>query len=424
MGFGHRTPFASFLLRGLLALALGSLAFSATTVAAFGLEDLRMVLFAAVFLALAAGAAMVRPRFGSRDRAAPLVACWLLALLALAAQLTPYGTATSALDYKIVLPILALLVAPNLKAALGNLYLARFACRAGTLYIIGTSALVLAVPSAAMLRNVASHVRVDVTGSVVLHASLCTIIALVVSAALFRPAGVMARAGLVLILAAAAWMLMLTGTRSALLTLAFFVVLWAASGRLGDLARPRVLGLGLLALVGFLILSIAASDTLWSRLVALGHDSYSSGRLPSIRHWLAMAAGEPLGLGIGAVRYLLAQGRTSIAGGHLLEWPHNELVRFWVEGGVLGFTLVLVLMGEVVRRAARRARVTADPVERVLLLAIAADMLTQCLVQNYFNSVYHATVLLLLLGMLAASEDEAPEASRISGRMSAADRSA
>jgi hypothetical protein len=29
----------------------------------------------------------------------------------------------------------------------------------------------------------------------------------------------------------------------------------------------------------------------------------------------------------------------------------------------------------------------------VLLLALAADLLTQCLLQNYFNSVYHATVM-------------------------------
>jgi uncharacterized membrane protein YoaK (UPF0700 family) len=87
-------------------------------------------------------------------------------------------------------------------------------------------------------------------------------------------------------------------------------------------------------------------------------------------------------------------------------------VRFYVEGGVLGFTLVLVVVGEVVRRAARRARVTADPVERVLLLALAADLLTQCLLQNYFNSVYHATVMVMLVGMLAAGEEERPVAGR------------
>lgn len=401
MGFGQGTAFASGLMRGLLGLALASLAFSATTVAALGLEDLRMVLFAAVFAALVAGAMVIRPRFRARDRAAPFVALWLLALLALTGQSTGFGPAASVLDYKIALPILALLVAPNLRSALGDLDLARFVRRAGLLYVLGTAALALAVPSTAMLRNVASHVRIDITGSVVLHASLCTMAALVVAASLTRPAGGIARLVAIPGLVAAAWMVVLTGTRSAVLCVGFFVLLWAATGRAADLVRPRMIGLGLLAVLAFLLLSALASDTLWARLTALGHDGYSSGRLPSIRHWLAMAAGEPFGLGMGAVRTLLAHGRPTIAGGHLLEWPHNELVRFYVEGGVLGFTLVLVLMAEVVRRAARRARETADPVERTLVLAIAADMLTQCLLQNYFNSVYHATVMFLLLGMLA-----------------------
>ncbi len=412
MEYGARSGFSSGLMRALLALAMAALAFSATTVAALGIEDLRMVLFAGVLAALSLGSMLIRPGFGSRDRAAPLLAAWLLTVLALAAQFTPFGSLASPLDYKIALPILALFIAPNLRAAIGDLDLARFACRAGMLYVLATAGLALAVPSTATLRNVASEVRVDVTGSVVLHASLCTLVMLVAAAALARPAGLATRLALALTLAAAAWMVMLTGTRSTVLTLCLFVGLWAATGRAADLARPRVIGMGLVAIGGFLLLSVATSDTIWTRLVALGEVGYSSGRGPALGHWLGMAAAEPLGLGLGAVRNLLAEGRPAIAGGHLLEWPHNELVRFYVEGGVLGLTLVVVLIAEALRRAARRARATDDPVERVLLLAIAADLVTQCLVQNYFNSVYHATVLLLLLGVLAATEAATPSAGR------------
>ncbi len=169
-----------------------------------------------------------------------------------------------------------------------------------------------------------------------------------------------------------------------------------------------MIGLGLAALLAFGLLSLIASDTLWSRLTEIGRDDYSSGRWPSILHWLGLAAGHPFGLGMGAIRQILAGGRPEITGGHLLEWPHNEFVRLYVEAGILGFTLVLVLVVEVLRRALRSARATTDPVERTLLLAIAADMLAQCLFQNYFNSVYHATVMLMLLGMLAAGEAEPP----------------
>ncbi len=405
MGFGHRAVFATRVMQGLLALAMASLAFSATTVAALGMADLRMVVFCGLFAALVLGAVLLCPRFAAQDQAAPLVAVWLLAVLALLSATTGLGAPASLLDYKIGLPILALLIAPNLRAALGRLDLARLALWAGGLYVTATATLALALPSLATLRNVTSHVRVDITGSVVLHAALCTIVALALASALPHARSLWTKLGIALVLAAACWMVMLAGTRSPLLTVGLFVLLWALAGRLGDLARPRLLGTGLLALLAFLAMSFWASDTIWARLADLGQADYSSGRWPSIRHWLTLAAGQPFGLGIGAIRATLDGGRPIIAAGHLLEWPHNEFVRFFVEGGTLGLILVLLVVGEALRRARRRALVTDDPVERVLLLAIAADMLAQCLLQNYFNSVYHATVMLLLLGLLAAGDE-------------------
>lgn|GEM_PF-2245894 len=404
MDFGHRSAFATRVMQALLALTMASLAFSATTVSALGLGDVRMVVFLGLFACLGVGAVMLAPRFTARDRIGPLVALWLLVIVAVLSETVVLGRSASLVDYKIALPILALLVAPNLRAAMGGIDLTRFALAAGGCYVLLTAGLAVALPSLAVLRNVAGHVRVDITGSVVLHAALCTIIALALAAALPRVPTIGARIGMALLLGAACWMVMLTGTRSPLLTILFFVVLWAATGRLGDLARPRLLGAALVAVSAFLLMSFLASDAIWSRLADLGQDHYSSGRWPSIHHWLATAAGQPFGLGIGAVRTTLEGGRPVIAGGNLLEWPHNEFVRFFVEAGALGLMLVLVVVGEALRRARRRALVTADPVERALVLAIAADMLVQCLLQNYFNSVYHATVMLLLLGMLAAED--------------------
>ena len=401
--------FATVLMRCLFLLAAASLVLSATTVAALGLEDLRIVVFAGLFVTLVAGALALRPRFDASAVVAPSIALWLLMLLAAIGQLSAQATTASLVDYKIALPILALLLAPNLRAALGGADLSRLVVRLGAAYIIATTVAALAAPSTTVLRGVAAHVRVDVTGSVVLHASLATIIALVTAAALAQPRSALRRALLLLVLAAAAWMVMLTGTRSAVLTLVVFAALWLSAGRLPELARPRVLGLAMVALALFFLLSLLVSDSLWSRLIELGRTNYSSGRWPAIQHWLTLGASRPFGLGLGAIRQLLAGGRPEIAGGHLLEWPHNELIRFYVEGGVLGVVLVLVLIFEVIRRARRRAKATSDPVERVIVLAIAADMLVQCLLQNYFNSVYHATVLLMILGMLAAADEDPAE---------------
>jgi hypothetical protein len=346
------------------------------------------------------------PRFAARIGMAPLVALWLLAVLALLSATFVPGAPTSLLDYKIGLPILALLVAPNLRAALGRFDLARFALLPAGFYVGATAALALALPSLAMLRNVAGHV----SGSTSRARWCCTRPLhdrgprlgrrlaqrpLALDAARHRPGAGGRR---------------LDGHADRhpqpLLTVGLFVVLWVLH-RVGsaDLARPRLLGTGLLALWPSWRCrsgpatrsgrgSPISATRLFLRPLALDPPLADPGRGPALR---ARHRGRPRD-----ARRRPADHR----GGHLLEWPHNEFVRFFVEGGVLGLMLVLVVVGEALRRARRRALVTADPVERVLLLAIAADMLAQCLLQNYFNSVYHATVMLMLLGMLAADDEE------------------
>ena len=70
---------------------------------------------------------------------------------------------------------------------MGGADLPRLVVGLGVVYITVTTLAALAIPSTTVLRGVTAHVRVDVTGSVVLHASLATIIALVTAAALARP---------------------------------------------------------------------------------------------------------------------------------------------------------------------------------------------------------------------------------------------
>lgn len=399
MRVGRSGGVAAGALRLAFLATLAMPALSASTIAALGFADLRIVVFACLFAALALGAVLLRPILDTRQRTVPLVALWLVGLIAAVHQ----GQTGELLDYRIVLPILALLVAPNLRAALGDLAIVRIVLLAGGLYVLATVAGALLVPSAATLRNVAEHVRIDVTGSVVLHASLCTIIAVTALAACTAggQSGVK-RLLLVGVVVTAACMVLLTGTRTALATLIVLAVLATCSGTWRPLARPRALVLGLAAVCGVALLSTLLGDTLWTRLVELDRADYSSGRWPAILHWLALSGGTPFGLGMGTIRATLAAGRPFIGDGQLLEWPHNELVRFYVEAGVPGLVLVLLLLGETTRLALRRARLTGDPAERALILVIAADLWAQCLFQNYFNGVYQATVLVLLAGVLAA----------------------
>ena len=108
------------------------------------------------------------------------------------------------------------------------------------------------------------------------------------------------------------------------------------------------------------------------------------------------------------MRELLAGGRPALDGTTLLEWPHNEIVRFYVEAGPPGLLFVVLLLAVVVRRAVRTASADIDPVRRTLALAVAADLVAEALLQNLLNAIYHATVLFLLLTL--ATTDAQPEA--------------
>ena len=197
-------------------------------------------------------------------------------------------------------------------------------------------------------------------------------------------------------------MVFFTATRTALLTVALFAILDLATSPRPALAWRRLgaalLGLGL-AFAGW---TLAINDSFYLRLAG-GQDDFTSGRWSSLGYWLALAGDHPWGLGLGAVRELLADGRPALGGTELLEWPHNELVRFYVEAGPPGLLFVALLLALLVRRAMRAARATDDPMLRALVLAIAADLIAETLLQNLLNAVYHATVLILILCLAVAS---------------------
>jgi len=70
---------------------------------------------------------------------------------------------------------------------------------------------------------------------------------------------------------------------------------------------------------------------------------------------------------------------------------------------------VTLLIGGMLARTLRAAAIEAVPARRALMLVLAADMVTQSVLQYYFNTVYHATVLLMILAVVTEPRDEAVE---------------
>jgi hypothetical protein len=380
------------LTRLLLLLVCAFSALSASAAAALELEEERVVLFTGLLVLLLLLPFLVRPTL-AQPSGPVVVLCLLAAGIVLPATAAP---GFDPVDAKFVLPLLVLLAAPNLARHFTADGLVRFVWRLLSAYVALTFAYQVLAEPAAVARGYEGIVRYDPTGSVVMHSSL-SLIHLVLATARLRQASRPADRALTLALGSMALaMVLLTATRTVLLTGALTALLLLRAS-----PRPRETALQLAAAglgfaIAFLSWTLLVSDSFYLRLTG-GQEDFSSGRWDSLRHWLMLAGEHPLGLGLGAVRALLAEGRPALDGTALLEWPHNEPVRFYLEAGPPGLLFVVLLLTLLVRRAALAAARETDPVRRALLAVIAADLVAEACLQNLLNAVYHATVLILVL---------------------------
>lgn len=373
-----------------------SLAFLSSDAAArLGLESLRMACLMACVAALALAALAKSSGLSRHGRTAPVI--MLLLLSALLAR-DALGT-LDPLDYKILLPLLLLLAAPEITRGLGRAEPASLAYWLLAGYVAGTFLLAIGAGPLS-LRGYDQLLRWDFAGSLIGHSGLCVIASVGAFACLRRTRDDRMRLLHLLVLLMAASMILLTATRTALVTLALVALLDLLASRSPVRSLRRLAVAGALLAVAVALHTLFVSDVLWARLLGSEQADWSSGRWGSQLHWLTLAADHPMGMGLGAVRELLRGGRPALDGVRLLEWPHNELIRFWVEGGPLGFAFVLLLLSWLTRRALLAARHETDQLRRAMQLAIPADMIAQSLLQNYLNGIYHATAMILLLAVI------------------------
>jgi O-antigen ligase len=388
---------SSLLVRFLLMLVCAFAALSSSVAAVLGLAEGRILAFTGLVSILLLLPFLVRPRL-----ARPSGPVLLLALLAAGILLADLAGHFDPVDAKIILPVLVLVAAPNLARFLTAEALLRFVWRLLSFYVAATFFYEVIAEPAVVARGYEGIVRYDPTGSVVMHSSL-SLIHLVMAATWFGQRLAPRDRLTTLVLGGMSLaMVFLTATRTAFLTLAILALLDLATAQRPVAAARRLVT----ALPGFLAAfagwTLLLDDSFWRRLIG-GQGDFSSGRWSSIVHWLALAGDHPFGMGLGAVRELLADGRPALDGSLLLEWPHNEFVRLYVEAGPPGLLFVVLLLTVLVQRAIVAAREPADPVLRALVLVIAADLVAEACLQNLLNAVYHATVLILILCLAAAA---------------------
>ncbi len=385
--------------QALLVIAFAFAFLSSSMAQAHGLGGLRVVAFSAVIGLLAFSSILSRPRLSARDRDVPMLLLTLFLLLALANLTRPFDP----LDYKMLLVLIAILAAPSIAAALGDTDVPRLVLILLGFYLLASLLLLDLREPAEVVRGIGGVRRVDMSGSLVTHSSFSLLALLLIGTQIVQIARPLERALLLSLATLALAFLFLAATRTTILTFMLWVLFDLRTRPAGSRGR-RLLHLMLPAILLFTVFTWLVSDALWLRLTSAVGGDYSSGRLHSLAWWLSAALDHPFGLGLGAVRQTLAAGRPWLDGQRLLEWPHNEFVRFFVEGGWLGLALVILLVGWLARRALQVARIASDPLTRTLALALIADLIAQSMLQNYFNTIYQATVAVLLLCILAERE--------------------
>jgi len=392
--------------RLLFAILVGFASVSSEAAGLWGLERVRILAFLGAYAGLVLLALFRDPRLDPMDARTPALLGLLLAPILVADVL---GGEVDPLDYKVVLVLPLFLFAPSFARAFDGRDPSELVWRLLTLYVLVTGLLAVFVAPDFLRRGRPDLTRVDFTGSLVAHAGLCTVYLLATLAKVEMAACPFHAVGHLFLASTAGLMTLLTGTRTAFVTCVIHLVLDVATAERPGERFVRLVP-AISSAVGVLaVYTILISDDFFERWLPGSSEDWSSGRAGSQLHWLTLALDEPLGLGFGVVRERLAEGRPALDGSHLLEWPHNELLRFYVEAGLPGLLFVGLLLFELVRLAIRTTRADTRPLRRATMLAIAADMLAQSMFQNYFNSIYYSVGLLLVLTTSAASVETAPQ---------------
>ena len=401
---GSRANAVNLLTAALLAAVVALACLSSDQATRLGIETLRMPLFVAVVVALCGLGFVVRPQISEREMRVPVALALLLALIAL---LDLRGR-VDPLDYKMALAILVLVTARSVRTALGPVDLPLLVWRTLSVYVVLTALTIATSDLRTLARGADGIVRIDASGSLVTHSALC-LTHLVLCATTFARSGLPGRLARLMLGGLALAMLLLAATRTPFLTAGAAALILAAASPDRRRFLPPLLAIAAVGIAALALHTALVDDSLWRRLSGSGQAEWSTGRSVSVERWLAAAADHPLGLGLGTIRETLADGKPELDDGEILDWPHNEAVRFWVEAGPPGLAFLLLLLGSLGCRAVATIRAPVDLPVRALAALLLADALTQAMFQNWLNSVYYSTYGILLIGLLAAGTHRSTE---------------
>lgn len=197
---------------------------------------------------------------------------------------------------------------------------------------------------------------------------------------------------------AAIYIMMLCASRQTLLILAIFSLIHLISGNITnrrELIRKLEIFFAItLSLTIFLIFSIFVNNSMFIRLFENPSSDYSSGRFSSITTWLKKMdeTGAPLGLG---------HIRNNVVEEIELLWPHNEIIRFYIEAGIPGSIIILTLIIYGAIATLRTLKSSTPLIVKNTAIALFSVMIVQINLDNFINNIFLSAPIFLILSICA-----------------------
>ncbi|PHS73127.1 MAG: hypothetical protein COB22_02340 [Cycloclasticus sp.] len=240
--------------------------------------------------------------------------------------------------------------------------------------------------------------RLDITGSLTAHAVLCSLF-IMFTLAWFNTAKYIApRWFMLCMLFVALYMLFKTGNRQSLLVLFIF-------GFVYTLAFPKKLqsilyaSYGLMGMAGvFFMYTIFIDSNLFYRLFLLDERGFSSGRQEAIIYWISQVENVFTGLGLGNTAEFLVNLRGEL---YTYEnFPHNELIRFYVEGGIFGLLFILLLLGYFFYWSYVVIKFDKNRMRVLYVTAVFSTVFISSVLDNLIFDMYKSNAYLMIILMM------------------------
>ena len=230
------------------------------------------------------------------------------------------------------------------------------------------------------------YTRFDLTGSVTGHAILCALFIMFSLSFLLSKVKSINSIMLVIGISIAFYMLLKTGSRQSILILIMFFSICAFLFK--ENKRNLIYSLALLSIFAsvFSLYTVFVDNSFYYRFFSLDSSKFTSGRSEAIIFWLNNVTNHFIGNGLGYIAQYTSSQLTEIE--TYERFPHNEFVRFYVEGGLLGVVFIVSIFFIFFSKCLQIIRNDSSLLRKYFAAAFLSVFLVNIFLENLIFDIY------------------------------------